>query len=397
MRKALTALVVVGALVALFAGVALRSSPPAEVVSEITVSSSSTPTDSSNGSSTAASAGWEAEALAALQDSGPEAAIRGYDAAAASDSQLQSSCHHAYRFIGEQAAMLYGNVEYRTYDCESGFVHGLMRELGKKYNSAGDYVSEIGKNCRGLQGENRLSCYHGLGHGAALADHNDLQAAVRACEGTEDRESLQQCALAVFMEFGDNALGGSIWETTSFPPSHSNEAWDTETGERATTIDQVDPESLCLSVSEAVVPTCYFNLWKFVAAPFKGPIQGDEGFKWTARYCSALAEDHYEQSCATGFASLGISILGETGEITRDEWPPTTPTAAEHLAQVLVKYCRSSGSFGACLDGVVPASTSYLYNSGWEDENIPQFCEYAQSATELQACEQAVRIAKSVR
>jgi hypothetical protein len=396
-RKALTAIVVVGALVALFAGISMQSSGNSERVPEPPVSVSVEPTTVSESSNNASVGAWEPAVLAALQKDGPEAAIREYAAATISNPQLQSDCHHAYRYIGEQTGKLYGNVEYRTYACESGFVHGLLRELGKQYTSAQMYVSEVGKYCTGLQGTDENSCYHGLGHGAALAGRTNILAAVQSCDGLETQAGAQQCSLAVFMEFGDNALGQSIWVDTEFPPSHSSEAWDVETGEWATTVDLKDTESLCVSVPELAKSTCYFNLWKFVAATYKGPILGNEGFQWAAKYCSGLPEKFYEEQCHTGFSSLGIPILGATGEITRSEWPPTTPTAAAHLAQVLVEYCRNTGQFGACLNGLVPVSTSYLYNSGWEDENIPKFCEYTKGSTELAACENAVRIAKNIR
>jgi hypothetical protein len=333
---------------------------------------------------------WKSGITAVMQSDGPAAALAYYDELSRTNPLLEAGCHNAYRYAGELAAATYGLVSHQTSKCENGFSHGLLRELGKNYAAAQAYVDDTQGYCVELSGDDMIGCYHGIGHGAALADRSDIQSAVQACSTTPTEVTLQLCSMAVFMEFGDDLLGRSVWARGEFAPGHSSDSLSDTDQRWAVSIAEGSLRGLCDGMPRPTIGTCYFNLWKFVAAASEEPVRGDEDRRWSKEYCSVVGNETDREQCYTGFATLGIAVLGKTGRITTDIWPPTTPEEADQLAETLVDNCREYNEFWPCLNGVVPPASSHLYDIGWPEEHIPNFCKFTIGSVEAEACDRAV-------
>lgn len=116
-------------------------------------------------------------------------------AAGALLENTEVDCHSLLHTFGESAARAHGvgALVAGGSACSGGYYHGVLTGLG--------HEGEEVRSCDTLPGEDRLACWHGVGHLAVLSDDFSATRAAAQCQMATDLAATDLCLEGVAMEF----------------------------------------------------------------------------------------------------------------------------------------------------------------------------------------------------
>lgn len=110
-------------------------------------------------------------------------------------------CHSVMHSFGEALAVLHGTSALLPGGsaCSGGYYHGVMLEMGF------DRVPVT--LCEELSGEDRMACWHGVGHMTVTSGEFSPAWAEQTCRQAPDLEAASICVQGISMEFTGSSLG----------------------------------------------------------------------------------------------------------------------------------------------------------------------------------------------
>lgn len=277
------------------------------------------------------------------------------------DMNVAAECHSLSRHIGLIAAAHDGLTVPLEDWCEYGFLHGVLLGTAAQAPSLAAFADTAKKYCATMpRNDDEVSrCFHGVGHGFAVASHNDIAAALDACAALHVAGS-EQCFGAVLMEFGEDVLAASGWAL-----GHS-----AENSPQVLTVSPDKVDGLCTNRPL----TCFYRLWMFHVPP-RAAVSPDSDATFSVEVCVAPMSAAEQRACREGFGEFAGALwtLFDIGP-TR-QWPPDTAAEAAEDARTAVARCATHPEPTACIFGLIPSTTSNLYTAKWPF--IPDFCAVA--------------------
>lgn len=157
--------------------------------------------------------------LARLAPGKPESIFDIVDAIQA-DPALALNCHEIAHDIGHRAYELYGFSGAMNFTdaarlghasvqdvCAGGYVHGVLEEASLYQD---DFEANPGAMCAGMAGEQRASCFHGVGHALMFAYRRRVEPSLVGCRASGGADDAARCFEGVWMElfWGDTKRAG---------------------------------------------------------------------------------------------------------------------------------------------------------------------------------------------
>lgn len=107
---------------------------------------------------------------------------------------MDVDCHSVLHVFGEAAARLHGvdSLVPGGSSCSGGYYHGVMMSIGFDNIPLGQ--------CETLTGEDRVACWHGVGHMAVTSGKFEPVWASSACASAPDERAQDMCVEGIAME-----------------------------------------------------------------------------------------------------------------------------------------------------------------------------------------------------
>jgi hypothetical protein len=274
------------------------------------------------------------------------------------DVNVAAECHSLSRHIGLIAAAHDGLTVPLEDWCEYGLLHGVLLGTAERAPSMAAFAETAVEYCATMprNDDEASRCFHGVGHGFAVASNNNITAALDACAALQATGS-EQCFGAVLMEFGEDVLAASGWAL-----GHSAE---NSPQVLAVAPDQV--EGLC---ANRPLP-CFYRLWMF-HVPARASVSSNSDTTIAAEVCVAPMSAAEQRVCREGFGEFAGALWTLFDIGPAQQWPPDTASDAADAARTAVARCANHPEPAACLFGLIPSMTSHLYTANWPF--VPDFC-----------------------
>jgi len=315
---------------------------------------------------------------AAVKANGLPAAVALLKQWMSEDLNIAAQCHSLARHIGLVAAPEAGLTAPLEDWCEYGLLHGLLFGIAETTGSIPAFADLAVPYCTksGRTHDERGRCFHGVGHGIAVASHNDITAALDACAAIRV-EGADQCFGGMLMEFGEDRLAAGGWAV-----GHS-----AENSPQVLTVSDAQISALCTG---RPLP-CFQRLWMFHAPP-RAAIRDDGDAALAAAVCAPPMTPAERRVCLEGFGEFAGVMWMVFGRAEGQSWPPDSAEEAAAMASAAVTRCTAYPDPGACIYGLVPQTTSNLHTANWP--YIPDFCAVVPQQWHRD-CEAAVYAAKT--
>lgn len=179
-----------------------------------------------------------------------------------------------------------------AFGCYHSFFGNALMENGL------DIIFKLEEACIEAYGKKGLGCQHGIGHGVlAEVGTEQLDKALEACDQLEWRGPVGGCTSGVFMEYNFNTMNNV----------------------GARTLDTEKPYYPCTELSEQFSEGCYYELAQFwVAAERAKSSDAAAAYKFSAEYCSAVADTEDKIACYRGLGNIVGGTLAYTIEEIKD-------------------------------------------------------------------------------
>lgn len=319
----------------------------------------------------------------AVEEGGAEAGVEEFKRIIEEDPFSVSICHGMYEHIGREATKLLGRLpDYKTSECQFGFIHGALYALAGKYDTMQALVAEVDPYCRQFYEDRnaaldaRGSCYHGLGHLVAAMYPNEPLAAIGACSLIDELDQ-HICVDGVLMEYGEDELVRTGWMMVG---THDNNDIETK-------IELETVKSMCAEVPQYALVKCYARLWMFLGPAHMPSLEKGEVI------CNTSPTREAYERCHEGFGEFAALV-----DLRRSEypWPPATQEEAIDVSERMAYRCKQHQEEAMCLTGAIVSTIAHLYALDLEPEVIPNPCKFASDAIVVSQCEESMRRAREL-
>ncbi len=185
--------------------------------------------------------------LLAILDPNDSGSVYAIVDAIQANKELSLSCHEIAHDIGHKAYELYGfsgavnfsksdPSEHRSVQdiCAGGYIHGVLEEASL-YQL--DFKENPKAMCEHTSSDNRMNCFHGIGHALMFAHDRYLPLSLAGCRSVGHKTDTTRCFEGVWMEL--------FWgqpQATSTPDL----GWDTK-----------HPLAPCIATDNDAKPACF--------------------------------------------------------------------------------------------------------------------------------------------
>lgn len=199
-----------------------------------------------------------------------------------------ANCHVNSHYIGRLSYKIFGDQALSKYItlCSSGYMHSVILELVVEHGVKNLDVY-ISKTCEKYNTDfQKLTCYHGSGHGVMAYFDYDLPKAINTCKKFDSDFKRSNCLVGVFMEnIGTESHDSAEVHTSSW-------------------LDPKDPQFPCNKVDQdpQVQEACYAMQPSWISNIYK------DNLDKVAQECLKV-EAPYIPSCIYGYGELAASYV----------------------------------------------------------------------------------------
>lgn len=279
-----------------------------------------------------------------------------------SDKNLSISCHGILHAVGRVSGEN-GWPETRDESCQYGYLHGVLQARALKLKNS--FVEEAAAWCEKLEsGRLVQECLHGIGHGVAIGEPRDIEAALRACDAGLREAYVGNCSTGVMMEYiedetGEDSFFGNVGERYTYLP------------------ERYDTGGLCQRVPIRTQNACYTLIWSLQYVRYGEDVETAVSVCATAE----LRED--EVACRKGFSAYALELVESRDGMT---WPPRSAAAAVKYAQAVLEECLRQPESEFCVE-----NASYSIHAGAQllelGDRTPPLCDESVILGMSESCE----------
>ena len=218
---------------------------------------------------------------------GAAASLARLDTLKDEDTYVRSQCHQFTHSIGRAAYAYYGSVgaanEHGDGTCWSGYFHGVFEKYMIGFSDEA-LIAEMNLICDKDPNDpysfDYYNCVHGVGHGVAWHEDNDVFDALPICDALDGRWERSSCYSGVFMQ--NIIVDGSMHQSVN--------------------LREDDPIYPCNAVETQYKQSCYLGQTSYILR------QIDYDYAEGFRICEAVDAD-YVKTC---YRSMGRDISGNS-------------------------------------------------------------------------------------
>lgn len=222
-----------------------------------------------------------------LEEQGAEASLARLDTLKDEDAYVQSQCHQFTHSIGRAALIVYGSVgkanEHGDGTCWSGYFHGVFEKYMIGFSDE-ELIAEMNQICQQDPNDpynfDYYNCVHGVGHGVAWHEDNNVFDALPICDALEGSWEQNSCYSGVFMQ--NIIVDGRMHQSVN--------------------LKEDDPVYPCNAVDEPYKRSCYLGQTSYILR------QIDYDYAEGFRICEGIDADYVE----TCYRSMGRDISGNS-------------------------------------------------------------------------------------
>jgi hypothetical protein len=228
---------------------------------------------------------YEKHLFTALHERGGEASLAELARLSQDSSYVRSQCHPLSHAIGREAFDFYGSVSaaspHGDGTCWSGFFHGVMERFMFGLDDRA-LLAKMDAICEQTPGHDYsfdyYNCLHGIGHGVAWREDNDVFRALPYCDALSGGWEQSSCYSGVFMQniVVDGRMHKSVNLKQDDPVYPCNAVAERYKGAcylgqttyilRTLDYDYARAFRICDGVETGFVSTCYRSLGRDIAA-----------------------------------------------------------------------------------------------------------------------------------